>query len=81
MTPCSARNIPTLIVVQFLSFPIITTKKCFGGIFIDFSGPEYYRIMQSWKSSPVHSILHPKHTHIIQDIVFIVSNQYYLKML
>jgi len=32
MTRCSAWNIRTLIVVQFLSFPIITTKKSFGQI-------------------------------------------------
>jgi len=39
MTGFSAQNIPTLIVEQFLSFPIITTKKCFGRIFTTFPGP------------------------------------------
>jgi len=32
MTQFSARNIPTLFEVQFLSFPINTAKKCFGWI-------------------------------------------------
>ena len=32
MTQFSARNIPTLFEVKFLSFPINTAKKCFGWI-------------------------------------------------
>jgi len=33
-----------------------------------------------WKSFPDDSVLHPKHTYIIQDTIFIVSNQYGWKM-
>jgi len=34
----SARNVPTLFRVQFLSFPVSTTKKCFDRILTTFSG-------------------------------------------
>jgi len=39
MTWFSARNIPTLFGVQFLSFPISTAKQCFGPILTTFLGP------------------------------------------
>jgi len=39
MTRCSARNIPTRFWVQFLLFPIIMTKQCFGRILTTFPCP------------------------------------------
>jgi len=41
MTWFSTRNISTLIVMQFLLFPIITAKICFAQNFTDFSGPTW----------------------------------------
>jgi len=40
MTSFSARNIGTLFGVEFLSFPISTTKNCFGRILTTFPGPD-----------------------------------------
>jgi len=39
MTRFTARNIPTLFWVQFLSFPMSTAKQCFGPILTTFPGP------------------------------------------
>jgi len=39
ITRFSARNIPTLFGVQFLSFSISTTKQCFGPVLTTFPGP------------------------------------------
>jgi len=80
MTTFGTRNILTQFVVQLLSFPVSTVKRCFGWILMTFPGPRYHQSRQSWKPDPFDLVLHWKLTHTIWDAVPIISHQYDWKM-
>ena len=74
MTRFSARNLPTLFRVQFLSFRIDRAKECLGWILTTFPGLGTTRAGKVENRSRMTRFWHPKYTHDIWDICLIVSH-------